>query len=348
MKKKVVIATHVFSYGKSQALRDYLEDKAEVLFIGHPLFGNLFTWAIGAIDTLWQVIRTNKKFDLYVGSNNLNSFVGILLKILGRVKIVIFYNPDSPPNKFRNRVLNNFYHWMDAFCVRYADLVWNNSDRMIGEREKRGLPRRYRNKQIEVPMGAHLLTPVPFNEINRYLIGFVGHLKANQGLELMIDALPEIMREIPEVKLLIVGTGPIEVKLKSRVKELELKNVEFAGYTANIGETYDKLAKCAIAVAPYPEFSHAQWTDPGKVKVYFSLSLPVVITDVPAIAQEVAKEKCGIMIRYDCKELVNAIVILLKNEALLRSYRENTRKLAEKYSWDNIFKEALSHKNIIW
>jgi len=342
MKKKVVIATHVFSYGKAQALKDYLMDKAEVLFIGHPLFGNLFTWTIGAIDTLWQVFKSGKKFDLYVGSNNLNAFVGILLKKMGRVKKVIFYTPDSPPNRFRNRLLNNFYHWLDSFCVKHSDLVWNNSNRMIAEREKRGLSKKYRNKQIEVPMGTDLVEQTAFSEIDRYSIGFVGHLKEGQGLELIIDALPEITKQIPKVKLLIIGSGPIEEKLKLQVKNLKLKNVEFLGFIGDINKVYRILSKCAIGIALYKKYSHAQYTDPGKVKNYLSVGLPIVITDVPEIAYEIDKEKCGIMIKYDRQEVVKAIVKLLKNEDLLKSYRKNVGKLACKYSYDRIFAKALS------
>ena len=53
--KKIIIATHVYTYGKAQALRDYLKNKAQVLFIGQPLEGNLISWAIAAIRTFWPV-----------------------------------------------------------------------------------------------------------------------------------------------------------------------------------------------------------------------------------------------------------------------------------------------------
>ncbi len=341
--KRVVIATHVFTYGKSQALNEYLQGKAEVLFIGKPLFGNVFTWAFGALDTFWQVFKTGKKYDLYVGSNNLNSFVGILLRKIGRVKKVIFYTPDAPPYRFKNPLLNRFYWWVDLFCVRQADLVWNNSNRMISQREKIGLPVKYSYKQIEVPMGSHIIEQRPFSKIDRYSVGFVGHLTWDKGLDLLVGAFPLVLEQVPETKLLIIGGGPIEEEIKSKFEKLGLnKRVTFTGYMKDIRDVYRSLANCAVAVAPYPRRAHVQWTDPGKVKVYFSAGLPVVITDVPAIAEEIQEKNCGIMIGYDKNQLASALIKLLKSDETLKSYRENVPELARKYSYDRIFSEALN------
>ena len=341
MKKNVVIATHAYVYGQSQALNEYFQGKAEVLFIEHALFGNLLTWTLGAIDTFYQVLKAGKKFDLYVGSNNLNALVGILLKKIGRVKKVIFHTPDSPPNRFANKGLNNLYRWIDVFCVRRADLVWNNNDSMVAEREKRGLSLRYRSKQIEVPMGAEPIKQRPFNEIEPYLIGFSGHLAQDKGLDLLLEAMSEVTKQIPQARLLIIGSGPIETRLKSQVEKLQLKNVEFTGCIENIKEVYQRLSRCAIAVAPYSKTSDIQWADPAKVKVYFSVGLPVIVTKAHKIAYEVERENCGVAINYDRQELIDAIVRLLKDANLLRTYRNNVTKLAHKYSYDNIFAQAL-------
>lgn len=347
MFKNVVIASHVFSPGTSQALRDYLlKEGKDVLFIGHPLFGNIFTWTIGALDTIWQVLRAGKKFDSYVGSNNLNAFIGIILRKMGFVKKVIFFTPDYSHQRFKNKLLNNFYHWLDYYCLKNADLVWNSSttmpvDPIMREREKRGVPPKYRSKQIQVPDGTDPVEQVPFDKINRYEIGFVGHLKKGMGLELLIDAFLEIIKQIPQAKLLIIGSGPMEEKLREKAKGL---NIELTGFMGDLSQVYKRLSKCALGIAPYEDDSSniSRYSDPGKVKNYLSVGLPMVITMVPQIAFEIGREKCGIAINYNKDELVEAVVRLLKNETLLKSYRKNTLKLAKKYSWDNIFDKTLS------
>jgi len=342
----VIIATHVFSPGTSQALRDYLlREGKDVLFIGHPLFGNVFTWTLGALDTIWQVIKTRKRFDLYVGSNNLNAFTGIVLRRIGLLKKVIFFTPDYSHQRFKNKLLNNFYHWLDYYCLKNADLVWNSSavmpvDPIMRERERRGVPPKYRSKQIQVSDGTDPAERLSFDKINRYEVGFVGHLKKGMGVELLIDVFPEITKQIPEAKLLIIGSGPIEEKL--RIQAQGLNNIEFTGFMGELSQVYKRLSKCAIGVAPYEEGTTSQYSDPGKVKVYLSVGLPMVITKVPQVAFEIDREKCGIAINYGRNELIEAVVRLLKDETLLREYRNNAVRLAEKYSWDKIFERALS------
>jgi len=113
----------------------------------------------------------------------------------------------------------------------------------------------------------------------------------------------------------------------------------------NIKQVYKRLSMCAFAIAPYEESREtiSQFTDPGKVKNYFSIGLPVIITKVPQIAYEVDKEKCGIAIRYDAKEFIDATLSLLRNENKLKECRKNVLKLRKKYSWDNIFDRALCY-----
>jgi len=339
MIKKIVIATHVFAPGPSQALRDYLiKEKKEVLFIGHPILGNLFTWLLGALDTFFKVLKQRKKYDLYVGYDNVNAFIGLILKKMGKVEKVIFMTVDYSHNRFKNKMLNNFYHWLDYYCLKNANLVWNSTDRMVFEREKRGILKIYRNKQIAVPDGTDLVKLVPFDKRNLYEIVFVGHLKEDMGLELLIESFPEIEKEIPEVKLTIIGSGYMEKKLKEQARGL---NIEFKGFIGDLTEVYKIITKAVIGLAIYNKNGMMEFTDPAKVKLYLSAGLPVIVTRVPQIATEIENKKCGITIDYNKEELKNAIVRLLKNQELLKKYSDNALILSKKYLWSNIFREAL-------
>lgn len=339
MIKRIVVATHVFAPGPSQALRDYfIKEKKEVLFIGHPILGNLFTWSVGALDTFFKVLKQRKKYDLYVGYDNINAFIGLILKKMGKVKKVIFMTVDYSHTRFKNKLLNNFYHWLDYYCLRNADLVWNSTDRMVFEREKRGISKIYRNKQIAVPDGTDLIKQVPFDKRNRYEIIFVGHLKEDMGLEFLIESFPEIQKKIPKIKLIIIGSGYIEKRLKDLAKGL---NIEFKGFIGDLSEVYKIMTKAVIGLAIYKENGMMEFTDPAKVKLYLSAGLPVIVTKVPQIATEIEKRKCGISIDYNKEELKNAIVKLLKDGEVLKRYSNNAFVLSKKYIWGNLFKEAL-------
>jgi len=350
MIKNIVIVTHFFSPGTSQGLREYCQrKKIPHLYIAHPLFGNIFTWSLGIINTLFQVLKTGKTYHVYMGSNRLNAAVGIILKKLRRVKKVVYFSPDWSEKRFNNRFLNWFFLKLDYLCVKYCDIVWNSShimkiDPMMREREKLGYPKAWRKKQIQVPDGTDFFPIPPFDKINRYEIGFVGHLKKEMGIQLAIESLPLILKTLPKIKLLIIGSGPFENELKKKAQGLPVK---FTGFMGDIDEVYKRLSRCAIAIAPYEDTPEniSQYTDPGKVKNYFSVGLPIIITRVPKIAFEIDKEKCGITINYNKKEFIEAVVKLLSDEKLLKEFRRNTKRLAKKYSWDSVFNRTLSFIN---
>lgn len=158
---------------------------------------------------------------------------------------------------------------------------------------------------------------------------------------MLIDAFAQVSQKVNKAKLTIIGSGPIEEYLKNKAKGL---NIEFKGFIGDISRVYSLLSHCAFGVAPYEDNTISQYTDPGKVKVYLTVGLPMVISKVPRVAFEIEKEKCGFAINYEKNELMDAMIKFLTDDGLLKSYRDNTERLAEKYRWNRIFEKALNHK----
>jgi glycosyltransferase involved in cell wall biosynthesis len=230
---------------------------------------------------------------------------------------------------------------MDFFAVASADQVWNLSPIMVSEREKRGLSARYKEKQITVPMGTDLSGTHPAAEPDdRWTIAFMGHLRPGQGAEFLIDAIPDILQQLPDVRLMIIGTGPLEADLKSRVISSGIsQHVTFTGFVPDHQSLLKLLRNCTIGVAPYVDHADtfARYGDPGKPKAYLSAGLPVIITRVTPVAHEIDQEQCGIAIEYSRKALVDAVIALLDDESKLKAYRENAIRFARKYEWDKVF-----------
>lgn len=65
---------------------------------------------------------------------------------------------------------------------------------------------------------------------DRIVLGFIGSFYAYEGLDLLLAALPEILRQWPNVAVLLVGGGPAESALKNQVQSLNLSSaVRFCG-----------------------------------------------------------------------------------------------------------------------
>lgn len=365
------VVTHVYASGPSFNLESYLVPKVKkLIFIGHPFSfshdtrsflrvyqdgklivdkkfpvwrGYSFFFYVKdiAVSLLW--LFSYGRIDYFIGVDNLNAFTGYILSYFGRVNKIIFYTIDYIPQRFPNKFLNNVYHFLDRLMIEKSSKVWNLSEIMASEREKKGVSKIYRNKQIVVPVGTDIgsLT-LSMDKINRYQVAFMGHLRAGHGIELLISAMREVIKKVPKASLLIIGGGPLENELREKVKKLKLeKYIRFSGFVEKISDVQELLRYSAIAVAPYENDAFTQYTDPGKVKDYLSCGLPIIITRVPQVAYYIDKNQCGIAIRFDKKELSDAIVKLLTEEKLLYRYRQNVIKMARQYAWDKIFDKAI-------
>jgi len=182
---------------------------------------------------------------------------------------------------------------------------------MIEGREARW-KKRFPNQQV-VPHGADtgrdIKSLISLNDFHKYEIVYLGTLLKKQGIQLVIRTLGKIINKFPKTRFLIIGSSEYKNNLEILTKKLGLeKYVTFTGYLDD-NKTKQKIAKAHVAVAPYnrEEDIFTYYADPGKVKYYLSLGVPLIITNVPLVAKEIAKEKCGLVINYDKKELADAV-----------------------------------------
>ena len=85
------------------------------------------------------------------------------------------------------------------------------------------------------------------------VLGFIGSFYAYEGLDLLLESLPLILAQQPDVRLLLVGGGPQEQALKAQAKSLGLESkVVFTGRVPHgeVQRYYD-----LIDVLAYPRHS---------------------------------------------------------------------------------------------
>lgn len=377
--KNIIVATHVYATGPAQDLREYLlkNKVGKLFFIGHPLFfdkklkssgyelferGELKKETYGKIKkipepisylkdiwlNIFWIIKSGKKWDMYVGSDNLNAFSGIILKKMGRVVKVVYYVIDYNPKRFSNKLLNSVYHWVDRFCVKNSDETWNLSPRMAKAREE------YfhfsSGNQITVPIGVWYsrFPRLEFSQVEKHTLVFMGHILEKQGVQYVLDAIPAIIKELPDFKFLVIGGGEYLPTLKEQAEKLGIeKYVQFTGYVEKHSEVEKMLAKCACAIAMYEKYDQAgdlsftYFADPGKIKSYLAGGLPILLSGVSHNAKEIERKRCGFVISNDKEEIAKKVIALLRNEEVLREYRKNALNYVREFDWEIIFKERL-------
>lgn len=293
--------------------------------------------------TIKWLMFSKRKFDLYLGMDGLCAFFGLLLKKLGVCKKVVYWSIDFVPiNRLKSGWKNFFYHKINTFACKNADEVWNLSPRMAEGRKKYLGVRKsdYKIHKI-VPYGVWTkrIKKVPYSECQKNTLVFMGHLMKKQGVDLVIKKIPEIVKRIPDFKFKIIGGGSYKEKLINLAKNLSVdKYCDFVGRIEDNRILEDEVAKSAVAIAPYlktPD-SYTYYADSGKIKTYLACGVPVLTTDLPWSAKEIAEEKCGLIISDKGEDLVGKLTYIMKSK-VNEEFRRNAIKYSKNFDYEKIF-----------
>lgn len=313
----------------------------------HWMLPELISYIKDFIYTIFWILKTGQTFDLYFGINNMNALSGLLFKKIGRVKKVVYYTIDLYPQRFPNKIINWIYHKVDKICVRYCDEIWNVSPFLAEYRQRKGMKGENYSRQFTVPIGIWFdeMKRVPFEKVKKEKIVYVGHLKNFYGVDLIIRALPSIIKKISNIKLEIVGGGEQLDELKKLINELSIKeNVKFYGWKEK-KEAERIIADGALGLAPFNTLiidEKVKNADPAKIKDYLALGIPVIMTNASLNAKSIDKTKCGIVINYNEESLTKAVVKLLTNENMRKKYRENAIEYVKQFDWNILFTKNIS------
>jgi len=210
-----------------------------------------------------------------------------------------------------------------------------------------------RNLPIDVvPMGVDfsLFSPEHFNEsikkkysINGPFLLFVGRLSEKKGIEYLIKAMPSILLDFPETKLLIIGEGEKEFDLKSLSEKLNLmdKSVIFAGAISNenLPQYY---ATADIFINPsYSEGFGLVFVEAIGSGTY------TIGTDLPAISDIIKEGKTGFIVKQkDSEQIADKVKFILSNKSKLINIKHKARKIIiKKFDWNiisKIYKQILA------
>ena len=82
------------------------------------------------------------------------------------------------------------------------------------------------------------------------VLGFVGSFYAYEGLDLLIEVMPALLRARPELRLLLVGGGPCEAALKDKAAALGLD--QFVRFTGRVPHSHVDRYYDLIDLLVYP------------------------------------------------------------------------------------------------
>ncbi len=294
------------------------------------------------LSTLYFSFKVKKKFDVCVAVESPNAITAFILRLFGKCSKVVYDMIDYSPNRFENSTLNGLFHWLDKMGVYLADTVWNQTKKISEERFAQGYKPEKCAPQLVKPTGilTNKIHQLSINEIDRHKIVYMGSFLKRDGVEVLLNAFRDVARKVPNAKLLMIGEGELKEELIHFVAQEGLsEQCEFLGMIEDEAKLEDLLLYSAVGVAPYSDEAGSvkAFNDVSKPKVYLSCGLPVVITAVPAVSEEIQKYGAGVRVAYDKEEMAGALTRLLTDDRYFEKARFQAHQMAQDYSWDHIF-----------
>lgn len=300
----------------------------------------------------WGTIRAQKKYDLFIGLECIYTLSGIILKRLGIVKTVIYYVSDYAPNRYTQKQFNNLYLWLDQFCARYADFIWDVSPAMHPARIKTGLDPKKSAPVILVPnaLFPKQIAPKPIYQTDDFSLVYAGTLTKSNGPDLAISAMPLILKRFPKTTLHIYGSnGADQARIKELINKYQLeKQVIFHGFITDVVDITNAINKYRIGMAPYLDIpgSHRKYGDATKLRLYLGAGLPIITTSVPPLGKQISDAGAALTIQDNDKELAKAVVKLFSNEELYKIMKNKAILLAKNNTWETTYGNAIEQMNL--
>jgi glycosyltransferase involved in cell wall biosynthesis len=156
------------------------------------------------------------------------------------------------------------------------------------------------------------------------IILFAGTLCKRKGYHDLLNAIPLILKKIPDFKIVFAGDGEL-TEAKELANKLKINNhVEFVGWID--GELKAEIfAKSKVFCLP----SYGEGL-PMSILEAMSYGIPVVSTPVGGITEVVVDNKTGFIVTPgDVKMIAKKILLLLTNENVYQNISVNTRTLLQ-------------------
>jgi glycosyltransferase involved in cell wall biosynthesis len=363
------IVANGFGDGPAETLREHLVRRGRrVVAVSHPLTPEqgtrhvVATYAEGeptSTRTYRLPLRPPASFaadpfiplrlprvDAWFGFNPLACARGLVQRRLGRADKVVLWSVDFVPDRFgRGTLLTRLYDRLDRLCCITADARIELSAAARNARNRSHGLVDHRSTHI-VPMGAWLdrlpVTPPNGDESRR--IVYLGHLVPRQGVDTLLEALALLKRREGFVAD-VIGSGPEELRLRDLAHSLGLQGVvRFHGFLPDHREVERLLAQASLAVAPYRP-DHATFTryaDPGKLKAYLAAGLPIVLTDVPPNAGELANSAGAEIVAYEAEAIADALSRGLASPERWLERRNAALTYARQFDWPVLLDDLLA------
>jgi len=172
--------------------------------------------------------------------------------------------------------------------------------------------------------------------LNGKILLSVGRLAPWKGQEALIRLMPKLAAKFSDINLIIVGDGPLQNHLRSKIKDLGLeKSVGLVGPVAHqeIGK-YFRAADLFILNSGYEGLAHV-------LLEALALGLPVMASRVGGNPEVIDDNVSGYLFEFDNQEEIFAkVCVLLSDEEKQRQFIQAGLAKSQQFTFNRMIRET--------
>jgi len=293
---------------------------------------------------LWQLDRlfSREKFDIVHTHNSKGGFLGRLAATRNRVPIVIHTVHGFAFHDEESWIHRQLFVTLERAAARWCHQLIAISQPMIEWAHQEKIAPRERIVKIYSGIEVEQFQGRPGNPELRErfgikpeetVIGVVSKLWKGKGHEILIDAVARLLDRGYKLKLLIVGEGDLENRLKEKVNRLGITEaVVFTGFWSIVPEV-----TAILDIAALPSFYEGM----GRVVLEaMAAGKPVVASSVGGLTELIKDQVTGYLIPAgDVDALVERLEILMNDPDLREKMgAEGSRHVRHEHSAEAMVK----------
>lgn len=169
-----------------------------------------------------------------------------------------------------------------------------------------------------------------------FVISYLGRLSKYKGVQFIIEILPKLVQEFPNVKLLIMGRDDGYLR-NLKVLGSKLRMSDYIQFIEDVSEEEKSVALSTSEIFIFP----SQWEAFGIVMLEaMTKGNALVSTRTEGGKFLVTEGVNGFLFNYgDTKKLLEHVRKFIQDKKFLSKIQENNLKKVYQFSWDNIYEK---------
>lgn len=185
---------------------------------------------------------------------------------------------------------------------------------------------------------------------NNFVIFYAGKIDVLRGIYIVIQALPKLSQEIPNIRFVIAGKlakncDPIKEARKYGVE----KYVDHVGWIS-VNKLPSYIAASSICTHTPPVIrDETNQSVATKVYQYIAMHKPVIVGEAKLMYELIVKNGVGLSIKNgDSEGYIDQVLRIYKDHELVADFKRNAERLTAKYKWETTVQAMLAgYKNLI-